>query len=49
MNTLRMEERAGCIVVLFTTIITLNNLNMIIEASKNVAMKIAQGTESFRF
>jgi hypothetical protein len=49
MNTLLKGERAGCIIVEFTTIITLNKLNTIVEVSKNIAMEIAQGTEHVRF
>jgi hypothetical protein len=49
MNTLCKGERAGCIIVEFTTIITLNKLNTIVEVSKNIATKIAQGTEHVRF
>lgn len=49
MNALRKEGGVGCIVVKFTSIIALNKLNMTIEVSKNIAMKIAQGSERFRF
>jgi len=49
MNTLRKEKQAGCIVVKFTTIITLNKLHTTVEVSKNIAMKIAQGIERVGF
>lgn len=49
MNTLRKEEGVDCIVVKSMTIIALNKLNTTIEVSKDIAMKIAQGGEHFRF
>jgi hypothetical protein len=49
MNVLRKEGGVGCIVVKFTAIIALNKLNTTIEMSKNIAMKIVQGSERFKF
>ena len=44
-NTLLKEKGAGCIVVEFVTIVTLNKLYTTIEMSEHIAMKIAQSVK----